>query len=94
MPSKRGSSDIVLFSSQDPEPLVRWLIDTYGLQTVLQAVAQYQPPSGAAKAPAKRASKKGGKRGRPKGSKSGAVKRGRKGRKSAGGEVAGAAGKG
>lgn len=94
MPSKRKGADLVLFSAQDPEPLVRWLIDTYGLQAVLQAVAQYQPPGVAAQSPAKRASKKGGKRGRPKGSKSGGGKRGRKSRKIAGGEGGGVVGNG
>jgi len=92
MPSKKKGTDLVLFSSQDPDPLVRWLIDTYGLQTILQSVAKYQPSGGAAKAPAKRASKKGGKRGRPRGSKSGAGKLGRKGGRSGSGGGTGAVG--
>ena len=89
MPSKRRG-DLVLFSADDPQPLVGWLCDTFGLQTILQAVAQYRPSGGAADAPAKRAYKK---RGPKKGSKRGA-KKGRRGRKSAGGEGAGAAGNG
>ena len=81
MPSKRRGGDLILFSSDDPQPLVRWLCDTYGLQTVLQAVAQYQPSGGAAEAPAKRAYKKRGpKKGSKRGAKKGGGKRGRKAR--------------
>ncbi len=60
MPRKRSSNDLVLFSSTDPQPLVRWLCDTYGLQTVLQSVAQYQPSGGGAETTTKRAYKKRG----------------------------------
>lgn len=76
MPSKRRSSSLVLFSSDDPQPLVEWLCDTYGLQAVLQSVAQYQL-NAVAQIPTKRAYKKGGaKKG---GSKKGAKKAAKKG---------------
>lgn len=87
MPSKRRGGDLVLFSAGDPQPLVRWLCDTYGLQTILQEVAQYRPGGGAAAdAPAKRAYKKRGpKKGSKKGgAKKGGGKRGRKAKGSAG----------
>jgi hypothetical protein len=58
MPTKKGRSDLILFSSDDPQQLVEWLCETYGLQAVLQAVAQYQPSGAAAEAPSKRAYKK------------------------------------
>ena len=93
MPSKRRGGDLVLFSADDPQPLVRWLCDTYGLQTILQEVAQYRPGGGAAAAdaPAKRAykkrgPKKGSKRG---GAKKGGGKRGRKAKATAGGSEVG-----
>lgn len=93
MPRKRGGGDILLFSSADPEPLVRWLCDTYGLQTILRSVAQYQP--GAAEAPAKRAYKKRGpKKGSKRGPGKGNGRRGRRGKKGAGGEGAAATGNG
>lgn len=77
MPRKRSSDDLVLFSSADPRPLVRWLCDTYGLQTVLQSVAQYRPSGAAEEAPAKRAYKKRGpKKGSKRGSKKAAGKQG------------------
>ena len=79
MPSRRRRSGLVLFSSEDPQPLVNWLCETYGLSTILQSVAQYQPPAAAAQAPAKRAYKKRGrKRGGAKkgGAKSSAAKKG------------------
>lgn len=60
MPSKQRGSDLILFSTDDPQPLVRWLCDTYGLQAILQSVAQYQPSGGAEEAPQKRAYKKRG----------------------------------
>jgi hypothetical protein len=80
MPSKRSSNDLVLFSSEDPRQLVRWLCDSYGMQTILQEVAQYRPSGGTAEAPTKRAykkraSKKGGAK---KGSKEGSAKKGSK----------------
>lgn len=89
MPRKRGS-DLVLFSSTDPQPLVEWLCDTYGLQAILQAVAQYQPTRETAAAPAKRAYKKrAAKKGATKkGGKKGGGKRGGK-RTNSGGEEAG-----
>lgn len=99
MPSKRSGNDLVLFSSDDPRPLVEWLCDTYGLQTILKSLSEQRP--GAA-APAKRAYKKraskeggsgrgsnkgGGKRGRPKGSKNVSKKGGaKKASKKAGGK--------
>ena len=92
MPSKRRGGDLVLFSADDPQPLVGWLCDTFGLQTILQAVAQYRPSGGAAaEAPAKRAykkrgPKKGSKRG---GAKKGGAKRGRKAKGTAGGSEVG-----
>ena len=58
MPTKRGRKDLILFSADDPQQLVEWLCETYGLQAVLQAVAQYRPTSTAAEAPSKRAYKK------------------------------------
>lgn len=91
MPSKRRGGDLVLFSADDPQPLVRWLCDTFGLQTILQAVAQYQPSGGTAEAPTKRAYKKRGpKKGSKRGSKKGGAKkagakRGRKAATAAGG---------
>lgn len=89
MPSKRGGSDLVVFSSQDPGPLVKWLCDTYGLQTVLQSVAQYQPSSESAEAPTKRAYKKRSpKKGSKKGAKKGGGKRGRKSTKGSNGRKA------
>jgi hypothetical protein len=65
MPSRRSGSDLVLFSSDDPKPLVSWLVETFGLQTVLGLLSNHVP--GEVRASTKRASKKGGKRGRPKG---------------------------
>lgn len=90
MPRKSSGKDLILFSSADPRPLVEWLCDTYGLQTILQAVAQYRPTAAAAEPPAKRAYKKRGakKAASKKGSKGAAKKsagkqRGGKGRKGA-----------
>jgi hypothetical protein len=79
MPSRRSNNDLVLFSSQDPTALVNWLCESYGLQTILQAVAEYRPASAAEAAPAKRAYRKRGgkKRATQKGaSKKGAGKKG------------------
>jgi hypothetical protein len=84
MPSKRSSSDLVLFSTDDPEPLVRWLCDTYGMQTVLRSVAEYRPSGGTEQAPAKRAYKK---RGPKKGTKRASKKGGKGGRKAGGNEA-------
>lgn len=80
MPSRRSSNDLVLFSSQDPKALVNWLCQTYGLQSVLQAVAEYRPTASAEAAPTKRAYKKRAKKGATKkgASKKGGKKRGRK----------------
>lgn len=86
MPRKSGGKDLILFSSSDPRPLVEWLCETYGLQTILQSVAQYRPAAGAAPAPApaKRAYKKrapqksGAKKSSKKGAKAGAKKGGGK----------------
>lgn len=79
MPSRRSSGSVVIFSADDPLPLVRWLCDTYGLQTILQSVAQYQPSGGSAEGPTKRAYKKRGpKKGSKKGAKKAGEKRGRK----------------
>ena len=83
MPSRRSRSDLVLFSSDDPRPLVNWLCERYGLQTILQAVAEFRPAAQSDEAPAKRpykrrAAKKGGsKKGGRKSSKKGGAKRGR-----------------
>jgi hypothetical protein len=80
MPSRRSRNDLVLFSSQDPQSLVNWLCDSFGLTTILQSIAQYRPTGSAEAAPTKRAYKKraykkrgakkkaAGKRGRKKGS--------------------------
>lgn len=90
MPSKKRGGDILLFSSDDPEPLVKWLCDTYGLQTILRSVAQYQPTG--AEAPAKRAYKKRGpKKGSKRGSKRGSKKGGRRGGKAGAGGGGGGA---
>jgi hypothetical protein len=75
MPSRRTTNDLVLFSSQDPKALVNWLCQTYGLQSVLQAVAEYRPAASAEAAPTKRAYKKRAKKGA---TKKAAGKRGRK----------------
>jgi hypothetical protein len=87
MPSKRSSNDLIPFSSDDPKPLVSWLIETHGIQNVLRLLSEHRP--GGMSAPAKRAPKKGGgkKRGRPTGGK-------RRGRKGTGGGGAGAVGNG
>jgi hypothetical protein len=84
MPSRRsGGNDLVLFSSVDPRPLVNWLCERYGLQTILGAVAEFRPAAQSAEAPAKRAykrraGKKGGsKQGSRGSSKKGGAKRGR-----------------
>jgi hypothetical protein len=74
MPSRRSSNDLFLFSSQDPKALVNWLCETYGLQTILQAVAEYRPTTAAEAAPTKRAYKKRG--GHKRGAKKGAGKKG------------------
>jgi hypothetical protein len=73
MPSRRNSNDLVLFSSQDPKALVNWLCESYGMQTILGAVAQYRPSGAGEAATTKRAYKKrGGKKG---GGKKGAAKK-------------------
>lgn len=84
MPSRRIRNDLVLFSSDDPQPLVNWLCERFGLQTILQSVAQFRPAAQSEDAPAKRAYKKRGpkkgssrKGGAKKSSKSGGAKRGR-----------------
>jgi hypothetical protein len=96
MPSRRSGSDLVLFSSDDPKPLVSWLVETFGLQTVLGLLSNHVP--GEVRASTKRASKKGGKRGRPKGSKNAAKKSskksGKKGRKATSGGGASEVGNG
>jgi hypothetical protein len=74
MPSRRTTNDLVLFSSQDPKALVNWLCESYGLQTILQAVAEYRPAGASEEAPAKRAYKKRG--GKKRGGKKGAAKKG------------------
>ncbi len=60
MPAKRSNNDLILFSSQEPQPLVNWLCETYGLSAILQSVAQYQPSSSTSQPTAKRAYKKRG----------------------------------
>lgn len=93
MPSKKRGADLILFSSQDPEPLVRWLTDTFGLQNVLRVLSEHRPggtATPAKRASKKRSSKKGGKKGRPKGSKNVAKKgggKGAKGTRKGGGEI-------
>jgi hypothetical protein len=75
MPSRRSGNDLVLFSSQDPKALVNWLVESFGLQTILKSLSEQMP--GGIVAPqraSKKAGKKGGKRGRPKGSKNGSKK--------------------
>jgi hypothetical protein len=78
MPSRKSRNDLVLFSSSDPQPLVNYLCETFGLSTVLESVARFQPTSSIAEAPAKRAYKKrGAKKGTAKktGTKKGGKKR-------------------
>lgn len=60
MPSKRSSNDLILFSSREPQPLVNWLCETYGLSAILQSVAEYQQSSSTSQPTAKRAYKKRG----------------------------------
>jgi hypothetical protein len=83
MPSRRSGNDLVLFSSGDPQQLVNWLCETYGLATILQSVAEFRPAASSGEAPAKRAykrrgrkpgPKKGSKRGAKAGAKAGAKK--------------------
>jgi hypothetical protein len=76
MPSRRTVNDLVLFSSQDPKALVNWLCESYGMQTILQAVAEYRPAGSTEAAPTKRAYKKRG--GKKRGAKKGAGKKGAK----------------
>jgi hypothetical protein len=69
----------VVFGSEDPRQLVRWLCNTYGLQAILQEVAQYRPTDSAEATPTKRAYKKrGAKKGSKRGAKKGATKNGRR----------------
>jgi hypothetical protein len=83
-----------MFSAEDPRPVVSWLCENYGLQEVLQAVAEFRPAAQTAEAPAKRAykkrgSKKGGsKKGGSKkgGSKKGGSKKGARKQSDTGGE--------
>ncbi|MFL6229896.1 MAG: hypothetical protein ACJ741_14075 [Pyrinomonadaceae bacterium] len=83
MPSRKSSNDLVLFSSRDPKALVNWLCESYGLQAILQAVAEFRPTAAAQAAPTKRAYKK--RAGKKRGPKKGAGRKGgkRRGRKSA-----------
>jgi len=90
MPSRRSRrNDLVLFSSDDPQPLVNWLCERFGLQAVLQAVAEFRPASQGEEAPAKRpykrraSKKRGSRKGARKSSKKGGAKRGRPARKQA-----------
>jgi hypothetical protein len=76
MPSRRITNDLVLFSSQDPKALINWLCQTYGLQSVLQAVAEFRPTGATEAAPTKRAYKKRAKKGATK--KAAGKRRGRK----------------
>ena len=92
MPSRRSGNDLVLFSSDDPKPLVSWLVETFGLQTLLGLLSNHVP--GEVRASTKRASKKGGKRGRPKGSKNTSKKGGKGGRKATSGGGASEVGNG
>lgn len=86
MPSRRSRNDLVLLSADDPRAVVNWLCERFGLQAVLQAVAEFRPAAQQGEAaPAKRAykkrgPKKGSKRGgggAGKSSKKGGAKRGR-----------------
>ena len=74
MPSRRSGGDLVLFSSGDPQPLVNWLCETYGLATILQSVAEFRPAGAQQEAPAKRGRRR---RGRKPGPKKGSKRRGR-----------------
>ena len=84
MPSRRSrGNDLILFSSDDPQPLVNWMCERFGLQAVLQAVAEFRPVGQSEEAPAKRpykrraSKKRGAKKGAKKSSKKGGGKRGR-----------------
>ena len=84
MPSRRSrNNDLVLFSSDDPQPLVNWMCERFGLQAVLQAVAEYRPAGQGEEAPAKRpykrraSKKRGARKGARKSSKKGGAKKGR-----------------
>jgi hypothetical protein len=97
MPSRR-KGELILFSSDDPQPLVSFLVEKHGLRKVLELLAREHQPGGmrlaSSKGSKKGGSKKGGKRGRPKGSKNGAEKGGKRGRKATSGGGAGEVGNG
>lgn len=79
MPSRR-SGDLILFSADDPRPLVEFLVENHGLQNILRLLSEQQPGgTRAASTGSKSGSKKGGKRGRPTGSKNGSKKASKKG---------------
>lgn len=96
MPSrKRG--ELILFSADDPEPLVNFLVERHGLQEVLRLLSGQRPRGTrtASTSPKKGGAKKGGKkRGRPKGSKNGSKKGGKRSRKATGPGGAGETGNG
>jgi hypothetical protein len=82
MPSRRSGSDLVLFGADDPRPVVNFLCERFGLQAILQAVAEFRPAGEGGEPPARRpykrrASKKGGGKQGRKSSKKGGGKRGR-----------------
>ncbi|HLL74198.1 MAG TPA: hypothetical protein VK421_02960 [Pyrinomonadaceae bacterium] len=83
MPSRK-KGELVLFSSDDPRPLVSYLVERHGLQNILGMLSEQRPGGTVTtKQASKKASKKGGKRGRPKGSKNASKKAAKKGSKKA-----------
>lgn len=85
MPSRRSRrrNDLVLFSADDPQPVVNWLCERFGLQAILQAVAEFRPAGQGEEAPAKRpykrraSKKRGARKGARKSSKKGGARKGR-----------------
>ncbi len=75
MPSRKSGGDLVLFSTGDPQPLVNWLCETYGMATILQSVAEFRP-SGTQQQEGT-AGRAGKRRGRGPGAKKGSKRRGR-----------------
>lgn len=82
MPSRR-KGEMILFSSEDPKPLVSFLVEKHGLHEILRLLSDQIP--GGMSAP-QQASKKGSgkKRGRPTGSKNASKKGTKKGSKKVG----------
>jgi len=43
MPSRRKGGDLILFSADDPQSLVNWLVETHGIQDILRLLSEQQP---------------------------------------------------